>query len=106
MIISGGVNIYPQEAEHVLISHPLVVDAAVFGIPDDELGQSVKAVVELADPSNAGDEVASTLMSWVQGRLATYKCPRSISFEERLPRTDAGKLCKQVLIDTYAANTR
>ncbi|BBX48693.1 hypothetical protein GCM10009641_02610 [Mycobacterium cookii] len=102
MIISGGVNIYPQEAEHVLISHPLVVDAAVFGIPDDELGQSVKAVVELVDPSNAGDEVASTLMFWVQGRLAKYKCPRSISFEERLPRTDAGKLYKQVLIEKYS----
>jgi len=106
MIISGGVNIYPQEAEHVLISHPLVVDAAVFGIPDDELGQSVKAVVELVDPSNAGDEVASTLMSWVQDRLAKYKCPRSISFEERLPRTDAGKLYKQVLVDRYAADAR
>ena len=106
MIISGGVNIYPQEAEHVLIGHPLVVDAAVFGIPDEELGQSVKAVVELVDPSNAGDEVASTLMSWVQGRLAKYKCPRSISFEERLPRTDAGKLYKQVLIDRYAVEAR
>ena len=58
MIISGGVNIYPQEAEHVLIGHPLVVDAAVFGVPDEELGQSVKAVVELVDPSKAGDEVA------------------------------------------------
>ncbi len=102
MIISGGVNVYPQEAEHVLVSHPKVVDAAVFGIPDGELGQSVKAVVELVDPSSAGDEVAATLMSWVQDRLAKYKCPRSISFEERLPRTDAGKLYKQELIDKYS----
>lgn len=106
MIISGGVNVYPQEAEHVLISHPLVVDAAVFGVPDDELGQSVKAVVELVDPAIAGDDVAATLMSWVQNRLAKYKCPRSISFENRLPRTDAGKLYKQGLIDKYALGTR
>jgi long-chain acyl-CoA synthetase len=103
MIISGGVNIHPQEAEHILVSHPLVVDAAVFGIPDDELGQSVKAFVELADPSSAGDEVAATLMSWLQDGLAKYKCPRSISHEERLPRTDAGKLYKQGLIDKYSA---
>ena len=101
MIISGGVNIYPQEAEDALVSHPLVVDAAVFGIPDDELGQSVKAVVELVDPSMASDDLAATLMSWLQDRLAKYKCPRSISFEERLPRTDAGKLSKQGLIDKY-----
>lgn len=66
----------------------------------------MKAVVELVDPSNAGAEVASTLMYWVQGRLAKYKCPRSISFEERLPRTDAGKLYKQVLIDKYSADER
>jgi fatty-acyl-CoA synthase len=103
MIISGGVNIYPQEAEHILVSHPLVVDAAVFGIPDKDLGQSVKAVVEMVDPSIASDETAATLMSWVQGHLAKYKCPRSISFEEHLPRTDAGKLYKQRLIDKYTA---
>lgn len=103
MIISGGVNIYPQEAEHVLVSHPLVVDAAVFGLPDDELGQSVKAVVELVDPSAAGDEVALILMAWMRDRLAKYKCPRSISFEARLPRTDAGKLYKQGLLDKYTA---
>ena len=101
MIISGGVNIYPQEAENMLISHPLVVDAAVFGVPDDEMGQSVKAVVELVDPARAGDDLAAELIAWLRDRLAHYKCPRSISFEAQLPRTDAGKLYKQGLIDKY-----
>lgn len=102
MIISGGVNVYPQEAENALISHPLVADAAVFGLPDPDLGQTVKAVVELVDSDLANDVTAWELMSWVQGRLARYKCPRSISFEKRLPRTDAGKLNKQGLVDKYA----
>jgi fatty-acyl-CoA synthase len=101
MIISGGVNIYPQEAENVLVSHPLVVDAAVFGVPDEVMGQSVKAVVQLTDPSAADDSVAADLLAWVRDRLAHYKCPRSIAFEEQLPRTDAGKLYKQPLIDKY-----
>ncbi|MDV3134604.1 fatty-acid--CoA ligase FadD4 [Mycobacterium sp. 29Ha] len=103
MIISGGVNIYPQETENMLISHPLVVDAAVFGIPDDVMGQSVKAVVQLNDPARADDALADDLIAWLQDRLAHYKCPRSISFEPNLPRTDAGKLYKQQLIDKYAA---
>ncbi|WP_396930398.1 fatty-acid--CoA ligase FadD4 [Mycolicibacterium sp.] len=101
MIISGGVNVYPQEAENALLSHPLVVDAAVFGIPDADLGQTVKAVVELVDPVNISDETAERLMAWLHERLASYKCPRSISFSERLPRTDAGKLNKQRLIEMY-----
>lgn len=103
MIISGGVNIYPQETENMLISHPLVVDAAVFGIPDDVMGQSVKAVVQLNDPARADDALADDLITWLRDRLAHYKCPRSISFETNLPRTDAGKLYKQQLIDKYAA---
>jgi fatty-acyl-CoA synthase len=102
MIISGGVNIYPQETENTLISHPLVVDAAVFGVPDDVMGQAVKAVVQLTDPTAAGDAMAAELVGWLRDRLAHYKCPRSISFEERLPRTDAGKLYKQQLIDEYS----
>ena len=103
MIISGGVNIYPQEAENMLISHPLVIDAAVFGLPDDLMGQSVKAVVQLADPARADDALADDLITWLRDRLAHYKCPRSISFEAHLPRTDAGKLYKQRLIDKYGA---
>jgi fatty-acyl-CoA synthase len=102
MIISGGVNIYPQETENMLISHPLVVDAAVFGIPDDVMGQAVKAVVQLTDPARASADLAADLMTWLRDRLAHYKCPRTISFEAQLPRTDAGKLYKQRLIDKYS----
>jgi fatty-acyl-CoA synthase len=102
MIISGGVNIYPQEAENMLVTHPRVLDAAVFGIPDEEMGQSVKGVVQLVDHAEAGDELADELLIWLRGRLAHYKCPRSLSFEEQLPRTDTGKLYKQGLIDRYA----
>jgi fatty-acyl-CoA synthase len=105
-IISGGVNIYPQEAENMLISHPKVLDAAVFGIPDPQMGQSVKAVVQTVDPGHANDVFAETLMAWLRERLAHYKCPRSISFEPRLPRTDAGKLYKGELVAKYSAPTR
>jgi long-chain acyl-CoA synthetase len=103
MIISGGVNIYPQEAEDLLITHPKVLDAAVFGIPDDDMGQSVKAVVQTVDPSAATDEFAAELLGWLRNRLAHYKCPRSLSFEMELPRTDTGKLYKQTLVAKYSA---
>ncbi|EHI13988.1 fatty-acid--CoA ligase FadD4 [Mycolicibacterium thermoresistibile] len=102
MIISGGVNIYPQEAENMLVTHPKVMDAAVFGVPDEEMGERVKAVVQLVDPSEASDELAAELIEWLRDRLAHYKCPRSISFEEQLPRTDTGKLYKQELIKKYS----
>jgi fatty-acyl-CoA synthase len=103
MIISGGVNIYPQEAESLLVTHPKVMDAAVFGIPDDEMGQSVKGVVQLVEPGSASPEFGDELLTWLRERLAHYKCPRSISFEEQLPRTDTGKLYKQSLIEKYSA---
>ena len=102
MIISGGVNIYPQEAENMLVTHPRVLDAAVFPIPDDEMGQSVKGVVQLVDHDEASDELAEELLTWLRERLAHYKCPRSLSFEARLPRTDTGKLYKQSLIAKYS----
>ena len=102
MIISGGVNIYPQEAENLLVTHPKVMDAAVFGIPDDEMGQSVKGVVQTVDPADGTDEFAYELLVWLRERLAHYKCPRSISFEAQLPRTDTGKLYKQELIEKYS----
>jgi long-chain acyl-CoA synthetase len=102
MIISGGVNIYPQEAENLLVTHPKVLDAAVFGIPDDEMGQSVKAVVQTVDPADATDEFSDELLIWLRDRLAHYKCPRSISFEAQLPRTDTGKLYKNELVTKYS----
>jgi long-chain acyl-CoA synthetase len=102
MIISGGVNIYPQEAENVLVTHQKVMDAAVFGIPDAEMGQSVKGVVQTVDPDDATEEFAHELLAWLRENLAHYKCPRSISFEAQLPRTDTGKLYKQELINKYS----
>jgi fatty-acyl-CoA synthase len=102
MIISGGVNIYPQEAENLLVTHPKVMDAAVFGVPDDEMGQRVKGVVQTVDPSDATEAFAEELLGWLRDRLAHYKCPRSISFEAQLPRTDTGKLYKQELIAKYS----
>ncbi len=102
VIISGGVNIYPQETENVLVTHPKVLDAAVFGIPDEEMGQSVAAVVQTVDPTTATPEFAGELRAWLRDRVAHYKCPRSIYFEAELPRTDTGKLYKQQLVDKYS----
>jgi long-chain acyl-CoA synthetase len=102
MIISGGVNIYPQETENLLITHPKVLDAAVFGVPDDEMGQRVMAAVQTLDPADATDRFADELIAWLRDRLAHYKCPRSIAFESQLPRTDTGKLYKNGLIEKYS----
>ncbi|MGK2852813.1 MAG: fatty-acid--CoA ligase FadD4 [Microbacteriaceae bacterium] len=102
MIISGGVNIYPQEAENMLVIHPKVMDAAVFGVPDEEMGQTVKGVVQTVDPADATPEFADELLTWLRDQLSHYKCPRSISFEAQLPRTDTGKLYKQELISKYS----
>ena len=102
MIISGGVNIYPQETENLLVTHPKVLDAAVFGIPDDEMGQRVMAAAQTVDPADASDELSDELLGWLRDRLAHYKCPRSIAFEAQLPRTDTGKLYKDGLIQKYS----
>ena len=101
MIISGGVNIYPQEAEDVLVLHPAVADVAVFGIPDEEMGEQVKAVVQPADPAAAGPELEAELLAFCRERLAGYKCPRSVDFEAELPRHETGKLYKRLLRDRY-----
>lgn len=101
MIISGGVNIYPQEAENVLTLHPLVSDVAVFGVPHPEFGEEVKAVVQPTDPSLAGPELEAELIAYCRERLASIKCPRSVDFEDRLPRQDNGKLYKRLLRDRY-----
>lgn len=104
MIISGGVNIYPQEAENLLVSHPRVLDAAVFGIPDPGMGQAVKAVVQAIESADATPEFAEELLDWLRAQLAHYKCPRSISFETELPRTDTGKLYKNELVAKYSVS--
>ena len=101
MIISGGVNIYPQEAENLLAGHPAVVDVAVIGIPDPEMGESVKAVVEVTDTSTAGAELEAELLLFCREALATYKCPRSVDFVEQLPRDPNGKLYKRLLREQY-----
>lgn len=102
VIISGGVNIYPRETEDALIEHPKVLDAAVFGIPDAEMGEAVKAVVQPVDINDACDELAAELLQWLRARIAHYKCPRSISFEARLPRSETGKLYKRDLVLRYS----
>jgi acyl-CoA synthetase (AMP-forming)/AMP-acid ligase II len=101
MIISGGVNIYPQEAENVLVTHPTVVDAAVFGVPDSEMGEAVKAVVQPLDIADSGPELAAELVAFCRSRLSHIKCPRTIDFTAALPRTPTGKLLKRVLRDRY-----
>lgn len=103
MIISGGVNIYPQEAENLLVTHPKVLDAAVFGVPDEEMGQRVMAVVQTVDPADGTDEFGEELLGWLRERLSHFKCPRSIAFETALPRTDTGKLYKNELVEKYSA---
>ncbi|MGH0037377.1 MAG: AMP-binding protein [Myxococcota bacterium] len=101
MIISGGVNIYPAEVEQVLLEHPAVADVAVFGIPDDEWGESVKAAVELTPGHEGSQELASTILEFAREHLAGYKVPRSIDFESELPRHPSGKLYTRRLRERY-----
>jgi len=106
MIISGGVNIYPREVEDCLTLHPKVLDIAVFGIPDPEMGEQVKAVVQPAPGVETGPELEAELLAFVRDRIAHYKVPRSIDFAESLPRTPTGKLVKGLLRDAYTAQAR
>ena len=103
MIISGGVNIYPQETENLLSGHPAVLDVAVIGVPNEDLGEEVKAVVQLADPDAASPELAQELISYCRERMAHFKCPRTVDFVVELPRTETGKLVKRLLRDQYWA---
>lgn len=103
VIISGGVNIYPQEIEDALALHPAVDDVAVIGIPDDEMGQQVKAVVRVADGVEAAPDLEADLLTFLGERLARYKLPRSVDFAETLPRTETGKLQKRLLMAAYDA---
>ncbi|MGW5071747.1 acyl-CoA synthetase [Rhodococcus sp. NPDC004095] len=100
-IISGGVNIYPQEAENVLVGHPAVADVAVVGVPDDEMGEAVRAVVQPVDPAAVGPALAAELIDWCRAELAHYKCPRAVDFVDELPRDPSGKLHKRHVRDRY-----
>jgi long-chain acyl-CoA synthetase len=97
MLICGGVNVHPQECEDVLISHPRVLDAAVFGIPDEDMGERVQAVVQLVDPGAASPGLAEELIAYCRERLASIKCPQSVEFARELPREPNGKLLKRLL---------
>jgi acyl-CoA synthetase (AMP-forming)/AMP-acid ligase II len=101
MIITGGVNVYPQEAENLLAMHPAVGDVAVFGVPDDDFGEAVKAVVEVADGVDASPELAAELVAYCREHLADVKCPRTVDFRDELPRHPTGKLYKRLLKDEY-----
>jgi long-chain acyl-CoA synthetase len=103
MIISGGVNIYPQEIEYCLLDHPSVLDVAVFGIPDAEFGEQVKAVVQTAEGYEPGDDLSRELTEYCRGRLAHFKVPRSFDFVDQMPRDDNGKLYKRRLREAYWA---
>ena len=106
MIISGGVNIYPQECENLLITHPKVADAAVFGVPNEDLGEEVKAVVQVMPGFTPDEALAAELIAFCQQHLSRQKCPRSIDFEAELPRLPTGKLYKRVLRDRYWGDKR
>src|SRR5271155_532698 len=101
MIISGGVNIYPQECENLLVTHPKVADAAVFGAPNGEMGEEVKAVVQLAPGVEPGPDMEAELIAFCRANLAHVKCPRSIDFEPELARLPTGKLYKASLRERY-----
>lgn len=100
-IISGGVNIYPQETEDLLVCHPDVTDVAVFGVPNEEMGEEVKAVVQLEPGVQASEAKAQELIDWCRERLSHIKVPRSIDFRDDLPRTPTGKLIKRKIKDEY-----
>ncbi len=101
MIISGGVNVYPQETENVLIGHPKVADVAVIGVPNEEFGEEVKAVVQPVHWREATPALAAELMAYARAHLSPIKCPRSIDFDPELPRHPTGKLYKRLIRDRY-----
>ncbi|MFT4614610.1 MAG: long-chain acyl-CoA synthetase, partial [Bacteroidia bacterium] len=105
-IISGGVNIYPQEIENLLASHDKIADVAVFGVPNEEFGEEVKAVVEPMNWADATDETAIEILEWLRERISHIKMPRSLDFNEKLPRMDNGKLYKRRLVEEYRGASR
>jgi long-chain acyl-CoA synthetase len=103
MIISGGVNIYPAEIEAAILAHPKVADAAVFGVPDDDWGEQIKAVIEPAPGAAPGDELAAELLGFLADKLARFKIPKTVDFIAEMPRDPNGKLYKRKLRDPYWA---
>ena len=101
MVISGGVNIYPQEVENALVRHAAVADVAVVGVPDDEMGESVHAVVQLEPGLVADEEMTGALIAYCRGEIAAYKCPRTLTFIDEMPRLPNGKLLKRALRDEH-----
>jgi long-chain acyl-CoA synthetase len=101
MIISGGVNIYPQETENLLITHHQVMDAAVIGVPDEDMGEAVKAIVQPVPGAEPGPELERELIAYCREHLAHFKCPRTVDFTGELPRLPTGKLYKRLLRDRY-----
>ena len=101
MIISGGVNVYPQEAENVLYMHPAIADVAVIGVPHEEFGEEVKAVVQPKDPVTNAEQLEADIIAWCRARLSPIKCPRSVDFVTELPRNEAGKLVKRLVKERY-----
>lgn len=102
MIISGGVNIYPQESENILLQHPDVADVAVIGVPHPEFGEEVKAVVQPAGPVNDPEVFSAALIAYCRERLSPIKCPRSVDISDSpLPRSDTGKLLKREIRKPY-----
>ena len=104
LIISGGVNIYPAEVDAVLLEHPAVGDVAVIGVPNDDMGEEVKAVVELKDGVSPSPELSAEMIAFCRDRIAHFKCPRSVDFVDRLPREDNGKIYKRRLREEYRNN--
>jgi long-chain acyl-CoA synthetase len=105
MIVSGGVNVYPQEVENVLVMNPAVADAAVFGVPNAEMGEEVKAVIQPAPGVAAGHELEAAIIAYCREHLSHFKCPRSVDFMDELPRGENGKLYKKALRETYWASS-
>ncbi len=101
MIISGGVNIYPQEVENHLITHPKVADVAVIGVPNEDFGEEVKAVIQPIDMADATEEFAAELIQFCKDHISHVKCPRSVDFDAELPRHPNGKMYKRLVRDRY-----
>jgi long-chain acyl-CoA synthetase len=101
MIIVGGVNVYPQEAENILLEHPVIADVAVIGVPDADMGEAIRAIVQLKPEYDASEALGLDIVAFCRDRLSLHKCPRAIDFVSELPRNEAGKLVKRVLRERY-----